>query len=306
MSVFIVAEIGINHNGDLNLCKQIIDAAVWAGADAVKFQKRTVGVVYAGQIDEPRQSPWGKTLGLQKLGLEFSRKDYDQIALYCEQVKMPWFASAWDLESLDFLRDYDLPWNKIASAMAVHWPLVAAVARQGKPTLLSTAMCTDKQLFQAVGYFTGVPLTLMHCIGVYPAQEWMLNVLAMKTLHDRFGLSVGYSGHESSVSPSVMAAVLGATAIERHLTTDRTLYGSDQAASLEPHGFKSMVDQIRKVPLVLGDGVRRILPEEETVARKLRYFERKGHGQEGKEDHKDPNRKVIVIPTGKDGTHHPV
>lgn len=275
MSVFIVAEVGINHNGSLALAKQIIDAAKWAGADAVKFQKRTVEIVYQGELQKPRESPWGTTLGAQKFGLELNRAQYDEIDRYCREIKMPWFASAWDLPALEFLGKYELPYNKIASAMATNWSFVAAVARQKKATFVSTAMCTDQQVFQALGYFNGQPVTLMHCIGCYPAAEWMLNLRVIQTLKERYGVPVGYSGHETSVSPSVMACVLGATAIERHITIDRASYGSDQAASLEPHGFKTMVEQIRKIPTVMGDGIRRVLDAEREVASKLRYWERK-------------------------------
>jgi N-acetylneuraminate synthase len=277
---FITAELGINHSGSVEQAKKLIEAAKWAGAHAVKLQKRTVTTVYAGELDKPRESPWGKTLGDQKFGLELNREQYDQIDMYCDELGIHWYASAWDLEALDFLSRYNLQWNKIASAMATHWPLVAAVAAQKKPTFLSTAMCTDQQVAQALSYFDGVPVTLMHCIGAYPAQEWMLNLRAIQTLKEKFSVPVGYSGHEASVSPSVMAVVLGATAIERHITLDRASYGSDQAASLEPHGFKSLVEQIRKVSLVLGDGVRKILPAEEEVAAKLRYFDRSNYAEE--------------------------
>lgn len=285
MSVFITAELGINHNGSLALAKQLIDAAKWAGADAVKFQKRTVEVVYAGELDKPRESPWGTTLGAQKFGLEFNRAQYDEIDGYCTSIGMRWFASAWDFDALTFLDHYGLPYHKIASAMATNWPFVAAVAKRGRPTFLSTAMCSDQQVFQALGYFNGKvradpPVTLMHCIGCYPAAEWMLNLRVIGTLKERYGVPVGYSGHEVSVSPSVMAAVLGAVAIERHITIDRASYGTDQAASLEPHGFKTMVEQIRKIPTVMGDGLRRVLDAEREVAKKLRYWE-KQHDQEG-------------------------
>jgi N-acetylneuraminate synthase len=276
---FIVAELGINHNGSIDIAKKLIEAAKWAGADAVKLQKRDVTTVYAGQLDQPRESPWGRTLGEQKFGLEFNRHQYDQIDLFCHAQKIPWFASAWDLTSVDFLKDYDLPYCKIASAMATNWTLIAAIAAQEKPTFLSTGACTDQQVFQALAYFDGraetkAPITLMHCIATYPAEDWMLNLNAIKTLKSKFGVPVGYSGHEKTVSPSVLAVALGAVAIERHLTLDRSMYGSDQAASLEPHGFKTMVDQIRKIPLEFGDGVRKILPAEEEVAKKLRWFER--------------------------------
>ena len=272
---FIVAELGINHNGSLDIAKKLVDAARWAGADAVKLQKRSVDIVYAGQLDQPRESPFGHTLGAQKYALEFSRDKYDAFDLYCSQQNMPWFASAWDIPSLEFLSVYDLDVNKIASAMVTNIEFVEAVAAERKTTLMSTAMCTLDEINTAVNCFiSGGNLTLMHCVGTYPAPEADLNLRMINTLQEEFGLPVGYSGHEASVSPSVIAVVLGAVAIERHITMDRSMYGSDQAASLEPHGFKSMVDQIRKLPKILGDGVKRITDGEDIVAAKLRYWKR--------------------------------
>jgi len=274
---FIVAELGINHNGSLELAKKLIEAAKWAGADAVKFQKRTVLIVYAGQLDQPRESPWGTTLGAQKYGLEFNRHQWDQIAIHCESIGMPWFASAWDIPALEFLRKYECPYNKIASAMVTNLKFVRAVASEGKPMFMSTAMCTMDQIWQAVSSSNSphAPVTLMHCVGTYPCPEADLNLSCIKTLQEEFETPIGYSGHEASVSPSVMAVVLGAVAVERHITLDRSMYGSDQAASLEPHGFKSLVDQIRKIPAILGDGIKRITEGEKAVAKKLRYWEAK-------------------------------
>jgi len=269
---FLIAELGINHNGSLSIAKKLIDAAKWAGADAVKFQKRTVELVYAGHLYDPRESPWGDTLGDQKRGLEFSQLDYDLLASYCEGIQMPWFASAWDIPSLEFLKKYDCPYNKIASAMVTNRDFTAAVYAEGKPVFMSTAMCTRNDIELALELY-GPPTTLMHCIGTYPAPEEDLNlncIPAMKATYKT--CEIGYSGHEASVSPSVVAVALGAVAIERHLTLDRSMYGSDQAASLEPHAFKSMVDQIRKIPIILGDGVKRITEGEKAVARKLRYW----------------------------------
>lgn len=273
---FFIAEIGINHNGDLDIAKKLIDAAKWSGADIVKFQKRSVEVVYANQLNAPRESPWGTTLVEQKLGLEFGKDQYDYIDNYCRDVGIPWFASAWDIGSLKFLKQYDLPFNKIASAMATNAEFVDAVASQGKPTFLSTGMCTmediDKARLQLLS--KKCKTTILHCVGSYPAPEEDLNLNMIPVLRRQFGdhCEIGYSGHEVSVSPSVMAAVLGATVIERHITIDRAMYGSDQAASLEPVGFKTMVDQIRKIPTCVGDGVKRITPAEEIVAKKLRYW----------------------------------
>ena len=229
---FIIAEIGINHNGSLDLAKKLIDAAGMCGADAVKFQKRTVDIVYKGHLDDPRESPWGKTLGDQKRGLELSEADYDEIAKHCRYSEMPWFASAWDVPSLKFLSKYDLPYNKIASAMATNNDLLAAVGKEGKPVFLSTAMCTDLEINNAVQFLAGCRITLMHCVGTYPAAERDLNLRMIDTLRQWHCHAVGYSGHETSVSPSVMAAVMGASAIERHITLDKSMYGSDQAAHL--------------------------------------------------------------------------
>ena len=274
---FMIAEIGINHNGSVELAKEIINAAKWAGADCVKFQKRDVATVYAGEMDKPRESPWGETLGAQKYGLEFNQYQYDQINEHCRKIKMPWFASAWDVQSLEFLSQYELPYNKIASAMITAKGFLQVVASESKPTFISTAMATTQDIQDAIDIFQekAAAVTLMHCVGVYPCPEHWLNLHRIVSLHEAFGLPVGYSGHENSVSPSVVAAVLGAVAIERHITTDRSMYGSDQAASLEPHGFKQLVDTIAKVPKVMGDGqINTILPEEQAVAKKLRYWER--------------------------------
>lgn len=268
---YIIAEIGINHNGKLDLAKHLIDAARWCGADAVKFQKRTVEIVYKGQLGTPRESPWGKTLGEQKHGLELSGEAYDQIDSYCKSIGMPWFASAWDIPSLEFLRKYELPYNKVSSAMATNEEFLKAVRADGRPIILSTAMCTEKQIWDAANILH--PEVIMHCVGTYPAREEDLNLSYIKKLiRDYAPIKVGYSGHESSVSPSVIAAALGAELIERHITVDRASYGSDQAASLEPVGFRSMVEQIRKLPKILGDGEKHILPAEEIVAKKLRYW----------------------------------
>ena len=271
---FIIAEIGINHNGDIGLAKQLIDVAHQCGADAVKFQKRTVDIVYAGQLDQPRESPWGNILGDQKRGLELSENDYARINEHCIGIGMLWFASAWDEPSLKFLRKYDCPFNKIASAMVTNGPFVRQVALEGKPTFLSTGMCDNLQIAKAVMELQekGCEVTLMHTVSTYPAPESDLNLSCIRTLSERFNLPVGYSGHETSVSPSVIAVALGAVAIERHLTIDRSMYGSDQAASLEPIGFKTLVDQIRKIPEILGDGVKRITEGEKAVAKKLRYW----------------------------------
>ena len=279
---FITAELGINANGSIDIAKKLIDAAKWAGANSVKFQKRTVDIVYDGQLDNPRESPWGATLRDQKYGLEFSRDEYDEINRYCAAIGMPWYASAWDIPSLEFLNEYDLPYNKIASAMLTNLPFMEAISAQSKPCFISTGLSSHEQIVTALQimrrgnlkYPEDNPITLMHCVGTYPAAESDLNLSSIGTLRARYGLPVGYSGHEASVSPSVIAAALGAVSVERHITLDRAMYGSDQAASLEPIGFKTMVEQIRKLPIIMGDGVKRVTEGEKAVAKKLRYWEK--------------------------------
>jgi len=274
-SCFIIAEIGINHNGSLDIAKKLIEEAKDAGCDAVKFQKRTIDIVYPAEVlATPRQSPWGTTTREQKEGLEFGKTEYDEIDAYCRKLGIPWFASAWDIPSQEFLRSYNLPYNKIASAMAAHLEFVDAVASEKKPTFLSVGMCTYEDVDKAVAILRkhGCPFSIMHTVSTYPCAEEDLNLLAMQELRKRYGVPVGYSGHEVSVSPSVMAAALGASVIERHITLDRAMYGSDQAASLEKPGLETLVAQIRKLSAVLGDGVKRVSDAEKAVAGKLRYW----------------------------------
>ena len=275
MSVFIIAEIGINHNGDIELAKRLIDLAKQCGCDAVKFQKRTIDIVYPKAVlDAPRESPWGTTTRQQKEGLEFNLPQYQEIDRYCREQGIEWFASAWDLESQKFLRQFNLKHNKIASAMLTHADFVEAVAAERKPTFLSVGMATWDEVDAAVSIMKkhDCPIVILHTVSTYPSAEEDLNLQMIPEIQKRYGLPVGYSGHEASVSPSVIAAVLGAVAIERHITIDRAMYGSDQAASLEKAGLESMVAQIRKIPVVLGDGVKRITPGEASVAKKLRYW----------------------------------
>jgi len=274
-SVFMIAEIGINHNGSVDLAKLLIDMAKRAGCDAVKFQKRTIDIVYPPDVlNIPRESPWGTTTREQKEGLEFDEAAYAEIDRYCRKLDIAWFASAWDIPSLDFLAKFDCPYNKVASAMITHVPFLERVAAERKPTFISTGMCAGEDVDRAVGIFREqrCPFVLMHTVSEYPCREEDLNLLQIHELHERYGCPVGYSGHESSVSPSVMAAMLGAVAIERHITLDRAMYGSDQAASLEKPGLESLVAQVRKIPLVVGNGVKRVTPGEAAVAKKLRYW----------------------------------
>jgi N-acetylneuraminate synthase len=273
--VFVIAEIGINHNGDLDLAKQLIDVAQAAGCDAVKFQKRSIDVVYTRDLlDQPRESPWGSTQRAQKEGLEFQEAQYDEIDRYCREVGIDWFASAWDVHSQAFLAKYKLRYNKIASAMMTNRALVEAVAAERKLTFVSTGMCTLAEVDAAVEIMRAAdcPFILMHTVSTYPTPVGELNLMALETLRKRYGASVGYSGHETSVEPSVMAAILGAVVIERHITLDRAMYGSDQSASLEPGELHALVDQLRILPNLLGDGEKQISAGEATVANKLRYW----------------------------------
>jgi N-acetylneuraminate synthase len=274
--VFIMAEIGINHNGDIGLAKQLIAMAKNAGCDAVKFQKRTIDLVYTKELlDSYRESPWGTTQREQKEGLEFGKAQYDEIDQYCKIMGIEWFASAWDIPSQHFLRPYNLKYNKIASAMLTHLKFLEAVASERKRTFVSTGMSVYEDIDRVVAVFKkyNCPITLMHTVATYPSKEEELNLLMIKTLKEKYELPVGYSGHEASVSPSTMAAMLGATVIERHITLDRAMYGSDQAASLEKDGLESLVGMIRKIPVVLGDGIKRFEEREQQVAKKLRYWE---------------------------------
>ncbi|MBF0211950.1 MAG: N-acetylneuraminate synthase family protein [Magnetococcales bacterium] len=246
-----------------------------AGCDAVKFQKRTIDIVYTPELlAGHRESPWGTTQRAQKEGLEFGQKEYDEIDAYCKKVGIDWFASAWDIPSQHFLRQYNLKYNKIASAMVTHPDFLHAVAEEKKLTFVSTGMCTLEQVDQAVAIFNQheCPIVIVHTVSEYPSPEETLNLRCIQSLRERYQLPVGYSGHEPSVSPSVMAAMMGAVVVERHITLDRAMYGSDQAASLEAPGLESLVKQIRKIPVVLGTGEKVITKTEAGVAKKLRYW----------------------------------
>ena len=272
---FIIAEIGINHNGSVEIAKKLINMAKECGVDAVKFQKRTIDIVYTKELlDSPRQSPWGTTQRQQKEGLEFGKKEYDEIDSYCKEKGIYWFASAWDEKSQVFLKQYDLPFNKIASAMLTHKKLVEMVAEEKKHTFISTGMSSFEQIDRVVNVFkkNECPYTLMHCVSVYPCPDEWCNLKMVEMLKKRYGCPVGYSGHEIGPFPSVLAVTLGAIAIERHITLDRSMYGSDQSASLEKRGLELVVRDSREVKRVLGDGKKVIIPEEEKVAYKLRYF----------------------------------
>ena len=273
--ILLIAEIGINHNGDVEIAKRLIDMAKDAGWDAVKFQKRTIDIVYSEEVlNSPRESPWGTTQRAQKEGLEFGQEEFEIIAKHCREKGIEWFASAWDMPSQEFLQQFDMPYNKVASAMITHLDFLQEVARERRPTFISTGMTTFGDIDRAVEIFRGsdCPFMLMHTVSEYPSPEADLNLAMIPSLRKRYGCSVGYSGHEASVSPSVIAAAMGAAAIERHITLDRAMYGSDQAASLEWSGVKALADQVRKVPTVAGDAQKRITEGEAKVAEKLRYW----------------------------------
>ncbi len=271
--IFIIGEIGINHNGDVDIAKQLIDISVDAGADAVKFQKRTIDKVYSTEtLDGPRESPWGNTQRDQKEGLEFGLSEYQEIDKYCKSKKIEWFASAWDLESQFFLRQFNCKYNKVASAMIVYENLLSEIASEGKHTFISTGMAKIEDIDKAVEIFQEkkCPFELMHTVSTYPMKDSDANLNMITTLKERYSCSVGYSGHESGVAVSVAACALGISSLERHITLDRSMYGSDQAASLEPQGWRNLIGSVRKIPEAMGDGIKRILDEEFLIAKKLR------------------------------------
>ncbi len=275
MSTFIIAEIGINHNGSIEIAKQLIISAVKCGCDAVKFQKRTVEKVYSKEeLDKYRESPWGTTNREQKMGLEFGKDDYDEIDHYCKDKGIEWFASAWDTDSQLFLRQYDLKYNKIASAMLTNMELLNMVAEEKKYTFISTGMSSLEEIDAAVEIFRTAecPFELVHCNSTYPMKNEDANLAMMQTLRDRYHCKVGYSGHETGRIVSFAAAVMGASSIERHITLDRTMYGSDQAASLELSEMEKLVKDIRAIPDMMGTGEKTISEAELAVRKKLRGY----------------------------------
>ncbi len=268
---YVIAEIGINHNGDVDLAKRLISVAVAAGCDAVKFQKRTVEIVYTHEeLAKPRENPFGTTNGDLKRALEFSYEDYVELDQYCRAVKIPWFASCWDEPSVDLINRFDVPCFKIASASLTDDNLLRYTRATGKPILLSTGMSTIEEIDHAVEVLGKKDLILLHACSTYPAFYEELNLSAIRTLQDRYGIPVGYSGHESGLPSSVAAVAMGACIIERHITVDRAMWGSDQAASLEPNGITKLVSYIRVVERSLGDGVKRVLEREYPILKKLR------------------------------------
>jgi len=273
MSIFIVAEIGINHNGSMSICKELIDVAVDSGCDAVKFQKRDVNEVYTQEfLDSHRESPWGVTQREQKMGLEFDADEYQEIESYCKKKNIEWFASAWDVNSQNFLRQFNSKYNKVASAMIVHTELLKEIASEGKHTFISTGMTTYEDIDKAVDIFkkANCSFELMHTVSTYPMKDEDANLNMINTLRDRYQCDVGYSGHEVGLAVSYAAAALNITSLERHITLDRAMYGSDQSASVEQGAFQNLVGAVRKIELAMGDGIKKTIEAEAAIAKNLR------------------------------------
>ena len=272
--IFITAEIGINHNGDIEIAKKMIDIAKTAGCDTVKFQKRTIDKVYTKeQLDSSRESPWGTTTREQKEGLEFGEKEYDEIDNYCKKNGIEWYASSWDIDSQLFLRDFHLKHNKVASAMLTNHELLNIIAEERKHTSISTGMSTIEQIKESVNIFrkNNCTFELQHSNSSYPMKMEEANLKCIQTLKKEFNCDVGYSGHEASgYLICVSAVLLGATSVERHITLDRSMYGSDQAASLEPQGLVRLVRDLRRIDMIVGDGVKKVWPSEIPIMKKLR------------------------------------
>jgi len=268
---FVIAEIGINHNGDIELCKKLIDAAVEAGCEAVKFQKRTVDVVYtAEELARPRENPFGTTNGDLKRGLEFGKEQYAQIDAHCKQKGIMWFASCWDEGSVDFIDQFNPPCYKIASASLTDDALLKHHRAKGKPIILSTGMSTLEQIDHAVEVLGKENLVVLHATSTYPSKLEELNLMVIPALVERYQVPIGYSGHEVGLAPSLAAAILGACTIERHITMDRSMWGSDQAASVEAQGMERLVKDVRAWEEARGDGVKRVYDSEKPILEKLR------------------------------------
>jgi len=273
MSIKIIAEIGINHNGDMDICKELIDVAANSGANCVKFQKRDIDQVYTQDfLNSSRESPWGTTQREQKTGLEFSSEQYQEIENYCKSKGLEWFASAWDINSQKFLRQFNSKYNKVASAMIVHTELLKEIASEGKHTFISTGMTTYDDIQTAVDIFRKADCSfeLMHTVSTYPMKDEDANLNMIKTLREKFKCDVGYSGHEVGLAVSYAATALNITSLERHITLDRAMYGSDQSASVEPSGFRQLVGAVRKIELAMGDGIKKTIEAEVPIAENLR------------------------------------
>ena len=271
----IVAEIGINHNGSLDLARRLITAAADAGCHAVKFQKRTVAQVYsAAELARPRDSPFGATNGDLKRGLEFGHREYAEIDRACREAGLMWFASCWDQASVEFMEAFAPPCYKIASPCLTDHELLRRCRDTGRPLLVSTGMSTLDEIDAAVDLLGREQLVLMHCTSTYPSQTDELNLKTIHRLAGRYQVPIGYSGHEVGLATTVAAVALGAAVVERHLTLDRAMWGSDQAASIEPQGFERLVKDITAVELALGDGVKRVYTSEVPAMNKLRKVRR--------------------------------
>lgn len=268
---YIIAEIGINHNGDIEIAKKLIDVAIDAECNAVKFQKRTIDVVYTQEeLSKPRENPFGETNGDLKYGLEFEKEQYDQIDQYCKENYITWYLSPWDEGSVDFAEQYNTPCYKIASASLTDDRLLKYVRSKGRPIILSTGMSTLEQVDHAVEMLGKENLILLHSCSTYPAYYEELNLRVIPMLKQRYAIPVGYSGHETGLPSSSAAVALGACMIERHITLDRSMWGSDQAASLEPNGISRLVRDIRLIETAMGDGVKRLIEREVPIMKKLR------------------------------------
>jgi N-acetylneuraminate synthase len=272
---YLIAEIGINHTGDIEIAKKLIDNAKEAGFNSVKFQKRDINLVYSKDIlNSPRKSPWGETQRDQKIGLEFNKSDYEIIDNYCKEKKIDWFASAWDINSLKFLDDFvDLKYHKIASAMITDTLFLDEVAKRKKHTFISTGMSTKENIETAVKIFrkNKCSFELMHCVSTYPMKAKDANLVTIQKLKEIFNCNVGYSGHENGVVVSLAALMMNISSLERHITLDRTMYGSDQSASIEKKGMVNLVESIDKMLEAVGEEkVGHIHPEEVPIAKKLR------------------------------------
>ena len=275
MSTFITAEIGINHNGDIKLAKKLIDLAYVAGCDAVKFQKRTVDAVYTKEyLDEPRESPWGNTQRAQKEGLEFGKAEYDELDAYCRERNLYWYASAWDIEAQKFLRQYNLKYNKVASAMLTNMDLLHVIAEEKRYTFIATGMSSFEDIDAGVEVFKShdCPFELLHCNSVYPMPSEDANLKLIPVLSQRYNCKVGYSGHENGNLVSICAIAAGASSIERHVTMDKTMYGSDQKASIEPEELCRLVKDIRLAEKIMGTGEKTLSEGEIAIRKKLRGY----------------------------------
>ena len=270
--VYIIAEIGINHNGDIEIAKQLMDVAVETGCDAVKFQKRTPEIcVPEEQKSIPRETPWGSMTYFEyKKRIEFEQKEFEQIDAYAKKIGIDWFASPWDVPSVDFLEGFDVPCQKIASACLTDSELLTAINKTKTTTILSTGMSSMQEIDKAVSLLNDVPLAIAQATSTYPAEASELNLRAIQTFAEKYKVPVGYSGHERGLQVTIAAVALGATFIERHITLDRSMWGTDHSASLEPEGLKRLVRDIRIVELALGDGKKKVYDSEIPIRAKLR------------------------------------